>query len=1606
MSGRAIGTVVGAVIGFYVGGPQGAYYGAMIGGMAGGLIDPETLQGAQFSGRSVAGSESGLARAIIYGTTTVEVRLMDGEDTPRIGTRTESAGKGGPEIEHDTALLSYAIEICESSELRDTLVGGVIAAWEDEKLVYDVREDSLVSAADNAKWLENKTFYYGEETQTPSALLQSIHGTGNVPAYVGTCRMDVEDEDLVLHGERIPRYRFLVSRCAVEPPNFLLVTGSDINPGDPLLAGARAESPLSFVGIPQSSGGTIAGGTPTYYGGKWIVHGQGSTVGQFSTDNRQTWIPFATDRASSGYLAAGPDGLLVNGIGSASVYDRLGLAPTFGDAVAPLEFATEYPPGTPLRPFGEGNEAYMCCYSGGYYWIDTGGQGELVRANDLSLATQQVVYKRTGFEHIFLQVEVHGGTAYAVTPDGKIISSPDLGATWSVVVDTSPFGAHSPVYLKSGNGKLLALSQDSSKVWTSEDGFAVPHDTGIAGDTTGNPPVYCRFGRGEMMAFTGGNFYIISSTNSLTPALGDMGVMTADGVFFEEPAPLPVRGATGIAAGAAATPAGGGIIIPDAPGYEVDPITGEVIGPESDVGNACGMYLDEVVRSLYRLGSKQLTDDMLDLDALAAYYVRGYSVADVGATSADGIEPLRRTYFFDLPEYDGKIHARLRGGDIDWIIDPDDTIPGEESTLAGKRGQETSYPKKLQLSYLALSTDYKPTTQTAEDINPDTFTKSEESYQTNLALEDDEAAKVADVMLKVMRTEREDEQKFSLPIQYVGIIPSDILSIEGRRYRVDQMRVERNRVVIERAVYDRASAYYSEAVGVEGIRRPPPVSTVRGPVASAAMNAPVLRDSDDRAGIYWAAAGYLSGYRGALLQMSRDGTTFENGPEITNVSTMGLLTADLPSASAYAQDNTNTLRVRMYPGGKDLDSTTYDGLIAEDNVAAILYPDGTTEIIQFQTAVETADREYDLTGLMRGRQDTTPGEHLTGAQFVMLDEDVRFVAIRPDDVGKTLTFRAVSLGTNPDDNATQTITFTTIESLREWQPYSIIVTEDGAGGYCVEWIGRGRLGSSLVPIHSQWFEGYRVTFTIGDLVHTVDTTAQEVCVTAAALIETFGSNHGIPTITVRARSRVATGDDDFDSPPGVPTTDPNPSYGAVIVGGPSDGYVGEPIFDALGPMHSPPFQAYGGKTEERFTGDIVGNVTCQSSSPGSGVMVGIPLTAETRNAATEMIPTGPDVGPGGPFLIADSVTIAAKPTYSMMDESKPLGGKVLVTTVTTPARTTKKITSIGLGGLKSRAGTDTDKVRCAFTITSMPSGGRLYVGVLAGGEDAHLAPGTGGSYGHLVTADGTYVVELDGATGDIEVFEIGVGSVATAMLPSTYAYDGLYRFAWSANDVIHPAAGAIIHTNMGNESWPDTPTVGFGGLLNADTIVPCGFDATVGTANGYWLQGVSSLTEATSGGISATSLVYAYSAFGKSTGKWRIGMRGLSTSRLGFCKAGHTGLLGASGTADSIGFTDTRGPEGFVIDTSFGGVFNRITIPPLFYYAHPLVYFAFDTDANTLGIYVKVEIVAGDPTATYALLTTLTGIPSGTWLPAVNGAAQLVPEIPEPATYDDWTITL
>ena len=105
----------------------------------------------------------------------------------------------------------------------------------------------------------------------------------------------------------------------------------------------------------------------------------------------------------------------------------------------------------------------------------------------------------------------------------------------------------------------------------------------------------------------------------------------------------------------------------------------------------------------------------------------------------------------------------------------------------------------------------------------------------------------------------------------------------------------------------------------------------------------------------------------------------------------------------------------------------------------------------------------------------------------------------------------------------------TIESLREWQPYNIVVTPDGSG-FCVAWIGRGR---HRVPVHSQWFDGYEVSSKSERRPSSPPQISPYACL-PGTLAAAFPSGYGAG----RHRQRTVAGgdnDDDFDSPPGGQT---------------------------------------------------------------------------------------------------------------------------------------------------------------------------------------------------------------------------------------------------------------------------------------------------------------------------------------------------------------------------------------------------------------------------------------------------------------------------------------
>lgn len=125
-------------------------------------------------------------------------------------TSTSSGGKGGSKKKQEQrtehVYRTYAIGVCEGP------ITGFSRIWRNNKLVYDGRGTSW-GARNNGVFLRNFRLYLGGWGQMPDPTLQSIWGSGNVPAYRGTAYMVSIDEDLTDQGGMVPQWQFEVERA-------------------------------------------------------------------------------------------------------------------------------------------------------------------------------------------------------------------------------------------------------------------------------------------------------------------------------------------------------------------------------------------------------------------------------------------------------------------------------------------------------------------------------------------------------------------------------------------------------------------------------------------------------------------------------------------------------------------------------------------------------------------------------------------------------------------------------------------------------------------------------------------------------------------------------------------------------------------------------------------------------------------------------------------------------------------------------------------------------------------------------------------------------------------------------------------------------------------------------------------------------------------------------------------------------------------------------------------------------------------------------------------------------------------------------------------------
>lgn len=528
--------------------------------------------------------------------------------------------------------------------------------------------------------------------------------------------------------------------------------------------------------------------------------------------------------------------------------------------------------------------------------------------------------------------------------------------------------------------------------------------------------------------------------------------------------------------------------------------------------------LAEVVADLLRRGS--IEGEHVDVSRLYTDEVEGYKVATESGADAM-IEALQGAWFFDPAEWDGKLRFLPRGQSAVAALTADALVASDGDALEIERVQEAELLRKVNLTTIDSSIDYTTNTQTAERRTGTVLAKAESSSEIPITAAPDFVATVALRKIKVAWGELQT-YKFTLPIGYSYLTPTDVIILTDQRGRAHRMRLmdiqEDGGTLICEASEDAPWAYDAEATGTAAA---PPVSTTPGLVGDtvvAVLNIPLLRDQDDQLGYYVAAAGTGRGWYGAEVQMSTDGgASIASRLQVTVPATVGeTLTALLPEVSSEYPSR-QTLRVTV---PDPLESVDYATLLRYNNRAAVQRADGSWEVLQFQTATQVDDDTFDLSGLVRGRYATEPLAVPAGARFVLLDDAVAFVQIQQWMLGQTVSYRGVSYGQDSDDVSWATFTVADVAAQTEWPPHGLTASRDGSNNVTVSWIPRPRLGVETAPRNSQFFAGYRLTWSdavtedVGDVAsHTRSSVPAGASVSVAGLNSITGPGPASETIT-------------------------------------------------------------------------------------------------------------------------------------------------------------------------------------------------------------------------------------------------------------------------------------------------------------------------------------------------------------------------------------------------------------------------------------------------------------------------------------------------------------
>lgn len=442
--------------------------------------------------------------------------------------------------------------------------------------------------------------------------------------------------------------------------------------------------------------------------------------------------------------------------------------------------------------------------------------------------------------------------------------------------------------------------------------------------------------------------------------------------------------------------------------------------------------------------------------------VSGYVIANQTSVRA-ALEALQRAYFFDAVESDHVIRFVPRGGAVATMLTEDDLAAREDSAepvppLTVTRREEAEIPAVVNVVYASAEANYLQGTQQARRMTAQS--REVVTVELPLSLSNSAARNIAEVLLYDAWTDRTRYQ-FSVSRRHARLEPTDVvrLNVGGAMHQVRLTRKEEGSPGLIRfeGVAELPSAYTQSLIGGSQVADPDSMA-LPGPTRAEYLDIPILRDQDDDAGIYFAAAGFTAAWSGAVLYRSVDeGASYAPTLSVLLSAELGRADTALGAwAGGNVFDEAHTVTVTLEQG--ELASTTHINVLAGAN--AILIGD---EVVLFRTAELLGERQYRLSGLLRGRRGTewAQGTHVTGERVVLLNGDLRRVAAAAADINLQRHYKAVTIGDSLHETLATPVTHTG-RGLRPFSPVLLGSGRDAAGNIVIRWVRRTRVGGEWV----------------------------------------------------------------------------------------------------------------------------------------------------------------------------------------------------------------------------------------------------------------------------------------------------------------------------------------------------------------------------------------------------------------------------------------------------------------------------------------------------------------------------------------------------------------